>query len=263
MIGNYLTGLNMSISRKKLTNYLNELLKPWQMKDYCPNGLQVEGKEQIETMVTGVTASQALVDAAIEAKADAIFVHHGYFWKSEDECITGMKKRRLKALLDHNINLYAYHLPLDVQPTYGNNVQLAQRLNIHVQRSLEPWNKQCVALKGKLETPMSLQQFSDLVCHQLDRKPFVNAGGEHPIETIACCTGGGQHYIDSAANQGIDAFLSGEASEQTVHVSNEMGIHFIAAGHHATERYGAQSIGQHLAEKYEIEVEFIDIDNPI
>lgn len=253
----------MAISRKKLSNYLDDLLQPWQIKDYCPNGLQVEGKEEVNKMITGVTATMALIEKAIEVDADAILVHHGYFWKSEDPCIRDMKKKRLKALLDKDINLFAYHLPLDIQPQYGNNVQLAQRLGIEVQRSLEPWNKQCVALKGKLTKPMSLQQFSETVQQKLKREPFVNAGGMHDIQTIAWCTGGGQHYIDSAASQGIDLFLSGEASEQTVHVSNEMNIHFIGAGHHATERYGAKALGEHLAEKYAINVQFIDIDNPI
>ncbi len=253
----------MTISRKKLQNYLNELLQPWQMKDYCPNGLQIEGRDTIAKIVTGVTASQQLIDAALESNADALLVHHGYFWKSEPEIITGMKRKRLTSILNNDLNLFAYHLPLDVHAEFGNNAQLAKRLGIKVQRSLEPWNKQCVAMKGKLISAVSAIEFSHQIEKALDRQVFFNEAGDHQIETIAWCTGGGQHYIDVAAEQGIDAFLSGEASEQTIHVSREMGIHFYAAGHHATERYGAKALGEHLAEKFDIGVEFIDIDNPI
>ncbi len=253
----------MSLRRKKLLNYLNELLQPWQMKDYCPNGLQIEGREVIEKIVTGVTASQRLIDAALQANADAILVHHGYFWKSEPQIITGMKRKRLTTILNHHLNLLAYHLPLDVHPEFGNNAQLAKRLGIRPQRSLEPWNKQCVAMKGTLIHPLSAQEFSEQIAHALHREVFMNVAGDHGVKTIAWCTGGGQHYIDAAAEQGIDAFLSGEASEQTLHVSREMGIHFYAAGHHATERYGVKALGDHLKEKFAINVEFIDIDNPI
>jgi len=253
----------MAVTRKKLENYLNEYLQPWQMKDYCPNGLQVEGKENIEKIVTGVTASQALIDAALEADADAVIVHHGYFWKSEDEAIKGMKKKRLKTILLNDLNLFGYHLPLDVHPEIGNNAQLGKLLGIKIQRSLEPWNRQCVAVKGKLETAISAERFATLIENKLNRKPLLEKASDELIKTIAWCTGGGQHYIDSAAEQGVDAFLTGEASEQTIHVSREMGIHFIAAGHHATERYGAKALGEHLADKFDVGVKFIDIDNPV
>ena len=253
----------MAVTRKKLENYLTEFLQPWQMKDYCPNGLQVEGKDSIEKIVTGVTASQELIDAALAANADAVIVHHGYFWKSEDEVIKGMKKKRLKTILMNDLNLFGYHLPLDVHPEVGNNAQLGNLLGIKIQRSLEPWNRQCVAVKGKLETPMSAEDFAVLIEQKLNRKPLLEKSGEQLIKTVAWCTGGGQHYIDAAAEQGIDAFISGEASEQTIHVAREMGIHFFAAGHHATERYGAKALGEHLAEKFDVVVEFIDIDNPV
>ncbi len=251
------------MKRTKLVNQLTELLKPFSISDYCPNGLQVEGANEVKKIVTGVTASQALIDAAIEAGADAILVHHGFFWKGEDQTITGMKQRRIKALLEHNINLLAYHLPLDVHPELGNNAQLGELLDITYERPLEPWNKNCVAVKGKLKTPMSLEAFAQLVEEKLDRKPLINQAGDHLIKTIAWCTGGGQNFIDMAASQGIDAYLTGEASEQTIHSSNEQNIHFIAAGHHATERYGAKALGEYLAKTYDLDVEFIDINNPV
>jgi len=251
------------MKRTKLVNQLTELLKPFSISDYCPNGLQVEGAEEVKKIVTGVTASQALIDAAIEAGADTILVHHGFFWKGEDQTITGMKQRRIKALLENDINLLAYHLPLDVHPEFGNNAQLAELLDITYERPLEPWNKNCVAVKGKLKTPMSLEAFAQLVENKLDRKPLINEAGDHLIKTIAWCTGGGQSFIDTAASQGIDAYLTGEASEQTIHSSNEQNIHFIAAGHHATERYGAKALGEYLAKTYDLDVEFIDINNPV
>ena len=162
------------MKRTKLVNQLTELLKPFQISDYCPNGLQVEGKEEIKKIVTGVTASQALIDAAIERGADAILVHHGYFWKGEDQCITGMKKRRIQALLAHDINLLAYHLPLDVHPELGNNAQLGELLGIEYERPLEPWNKNSVAVKGKLKQPMTAEAFAALIEQKLQRKPLLN-----------------------------------------------------------------------------------------
>ncbi|MDK1287106.1 Nif3-like dinuclear metal center hexameric protein [Pseudoalteromonas umbrosa] len=251
------------MQRKKLVNQLTELLKPFQISDFCPNGLQVEGKSEIKKIITGVTASQALIDVAIEKQADAILVHHGYFWKGEDQPITGMKKRRIQSLLAHDINLLAYHLPLDVHPELGNNAQLGQLLDLIVERPLEPWNKSSVAVKGKLKTPMTTDEFAQLIENKLDRAPLMNQAGEHKIETIAWCTGGGQSFIDLAASQGIDAYLTGEASEQTIHSSNEQGIHFFAAGHHATERYGVKALGEYLADKYDLDVEFVDINNPV
>ncbi|CCQ09963.1 FIG137478: Hypothetical protein YbgI [Pseudoalteromonas luteoviolacea B = ATCC 29581] len=251
------------MKRTKLVNHLNELLKPFQINDYCPNGLQVEGKDTIKKLVTGVTASQALIDAAIEKGADAIVVHHGYFWKGEDQTVTGMKKRRLQALLKHDVSLFAYHLPLDVHPELGNNAQLGELLGISIERPLEPWNKSSVAVKGKLSQPITVEAFAALIEEKLGRSPLINKAGDHLIQTVAWCTGGGQSFIDLAASQGIDAYLTGEASEQTIHSSNEQNIHFFAAGHHATERYGVKALGEYLAEQFKLDVEFIDINNPV
>lgn len=252
------------IRRQKLTNLLNTLLEPHAIKDYCPNGLQVEGRDEIRKIVTGVTASQALLDAAVAQGADAILVHHGYFWKGESEVITGMKQRRLKTLLNHDINLFAYHLPLDVHPELGNNAQLARLLDIQVRRGLEPWDKKSVAMVGKLAEPMSGKALAARIGERLGRTPLhCGESGPALIETVAWCTGGGQSYITLAAEQGIDAFISGEASEQTIHTAREMGMHFFAAGHHATERYGVKALGEWLAAEHGLEVIFIDIDNPV
>ncbi|MFM4825534.1 Nif3-like dinuclear metal center hexameric protein [Aeromonas bivalvium] len=252
------------IRRQKLTNLLNTLLEPHAIKDYCPNGLQVEGRDEIRKIVTGVTASQALLDAAVAQGADAILVHHGYFWKGESEVITGMKQRRLKTLLSHDINLFAYHLPLDVHPELGNNAQLARLLDIQVRRGLEPWDKKSVAMVGKLAEPMSGEALAARIGERLGRTPLhCGESGPALIETVAWCTGGGQSYITLAAEQGIDAFISGEASEQTIHTAREMGMHFFAAGHHATERYGVKALGEWLAAEHGLEVIFIDIDNPV
>ncbi len=174
-----------------------------------------------------------------------------------------MKKRRIQRLLAHDINLIAYHLPLDVHPELGNNAQLGALLGLDIERPLEPWNKSSVAVKGKLATPMSVEDFAILIENKLGRAPLVNAAGDHLIKTVAWCTGGGQSFIDLAASQGIDAYLTGEASEQTIHSSNEQSIHFFAAGHHATERYGVKALGEYLATQFDLEVEFIDIHNPV
>lgn len=251
------------MKRSELLGYLSQCLKPERIRDFCPNGLQVEGTENVSTVVTGVTASEALIDEAIALKADTILVHHGYFWKGESPVVTGMKKRRLQKLLVHDINLIAYHLPLDIHEKLGNNAQLAKRLSIEPVRGLDVNDASSVARVGEFEQPISLASLGERVTKMLDREPLLCAGGEHLIKTIAYCTGGAQSYIQEAAEQGIDAFITGEVSEQTVHTAREMNIHFIAAGHHATERYGAKAVGEHLAEIFtDLQVTFVDIDNP-
>lgn len=252
----------MNLSNTALLDYLNQLLQPQNVRDFCPNGMQVEGKKNIERIVTGVTASQALIDEAIARNADAIFVHHGFFWKGENPCLQGMKRKRIKALLDHDINLYAYHLPLDIHPNLGNNAQLGDLLGIENIRVLDPLDKQCVVMQGELPNHQSGQSFAETIEKALSRAPLFIEGGSHKIKTVAWCTGGGQGYIENAAAQNINAFLSGEISEQTVHTAREMGIHYFAAGHHATERYGAKAIAEHLKQTFSCQAEFIDIDNP-
>ncbi|MCU4676177.1 Nif3-like dinuclear metal center hexameric protein [Catenovulum sp. 2E275] len=245
-----------------LENYLNSLLKPEKIRDFCPNGLQVEGKSEVKKIITGVTATQLLIDEAINRQADAIFVHHGFFWKNENPVIKGMKQKRIKALLANDINLYAYHLPLDIHPQLGNNAQLAKLFDIEITGGLELDNPFSVAMQGKLTQALSLNEFAQKVETKLARKPLVEAGGDFEIKTVAWCSGGGQSFIEQAAAQDIDLFISGEVSEQTIHTAREMGIHFMAAGHHATERYGAKAVGEHLAAELGLTVEFVDIDNP-
>ena len=248
----------------ELENYLTKLLKPEQIKDYAPNGLQVQGAEKITKVVTGVTASQALIDRAIEEKADTIIVHHGYFWKNESYVIRGIKHKRIKALLDNDINLFAYHLPLDIHPSLGNNAQLAKLLNIKVTGPLELGNPISVGVQGVLPSIASGDELAQLINFKLNRTCLhIAPPSNKKIKTIAWCTGGGQDYIELAAEQGIDAFISGEVSEKTTHIAREMDIHFFAAGHHATERYGVKALGEHIAKDLGIEVVFVDIDNPV
>lgn len=251
-----------------LEQLLNRQLNAQAIKDYCPNGLQVEGKAEIRTVITGVTASQALIDRAIAAKADAILVHHGYFWKGESEPVRGIKRRRLKALLSHDINLYAYHLPLDIAPDLGNNAQLAALLGINQLQPMEVGNPQSIPMWGELAEPLTAAELNARLTARLGLEHSgsqviqVSDTGPALIRRVGLCTGGGQGYIDLAAEQGLDAFISGEISEKTVHVARECGLHFFAAGHHATERYGVKALGEWLASEHGFAVEFIDIDSP-
>jgi len=228
-------------------------------EDYAPNGLQVQGKNEVRKIVTGVTATQAFIEAAIQQEADVILVHHGWFWMKEDPRIIGMKYQRLKLLMDNDISLLAYHLPLDAHPELGNNAQLAKRLDIHIEDVMD---KQGVGNYGRLPEYISLEKFGEKIEKSLDRKPLLVSGGDHAIRKVAWCTGGAQSWIEKAAEAGVDAYISGEISEQTAHVAREMGLHYIAAGHHATERYGAMALGEHVAAKFGLLSEFIDIDNP-
>lgn len=252
----------MSIERTVLLEAIEQFLNVNAISDYCPNGLQVEGKSQIQRIVSGVTASQALLDAAIELQADAVLVHHGYFWKGEDQRIVSMKQRRIKALLTHDINLLAYHLPLDVHPEVGNNVQLAQRLGLTVTGPLEPDNPRSVGLIGTLAAAMSASDFAARIESVLGRAPLV-FDQHQPIQRVAWCTGGAQGYIEQAIAAGADAYLTGEVSERTFHEAQENGISFFAAGHHATERYGVQALGEWLAERFGIEHHYVECPNPV
>jgi dinuclear metal center YbgI/SA1388 family protein len=252
----------MAIALNTLVEEAQRYLNAARISDYCPNGLQIEGRPQVRRIVSGVTASQALVDAAVEAQADVLLVHHGYFWKGENPCITGMKQRRVKTLLSNDISLLAYHLPLDVHPEVGNNVQLAAQLEITVEGPLDPDDPRSVGLLGSLREPMSPRDFARQVQDVLGREPLLVEGPEL-VRRIGWCTGGGQGYIDQAIAAGVDLYLTGEASEQTFHSARENGISFIAAGHHATERYGVQALGDYLARRFAIEHLFIDCPNPI
>lgn len=250
------------VSLNELVAYSNALLEVERFDDYCPNGLQVEGGAQVRSLVAGVTASQALVDAAAAHGADLLLVHHGYFWKGEPANITGTKRRRIKALLDADLSLLAYHLPLDAHAEYGNNVQLAARLGLAVEGRFGPAPLQ-LGLWGRLPEAMDAAKFGARIETALGRAPLHIAGRQHPVRTVGWCTGAAQGFIEAAAAIGLDAYVSGEISEQTVHAARELGIHYYAAGHHATERYGAHALGRHLADHFGLEFQFIDIDNPV
>ncbi len=252
----------MAVALTTLVEEADRYLSSGKIQDYCPNGLQVEGRPQVTRIVSGVTASQALLDAAVDAGADLVLVHHGYFWKGENPCITGLKQRRLKTLLKNDRSLLAYHLPLDVHPEVGNNVQLARQLDITVEGPLDPDNPRVVGLVGSLAEPVSARDFARRVSDVMGREPLL-IEGEQVIRRVGWCTGGGQGYIDQAIAAGVDLFISGEASEQTFHSARENGISFIAAGHHATERYGVQALGDYLARRFALEHLFIDCPNPV
>lgn len=245
---------------KKLLDYTGELLQVERFKDYCPNGLQVEGKPDVEVIVSGVTASMALLEAAADLNADLILVHHGYFWRNEDARIRGMKRARLKFLLQHDLNLAAYHLPLDAHPELGNNAQLGRIMGVSVD-GME--GEPAIIAHGRLAQPMHLQAFGDHLQRVLGRAPLLLGDADKPIRRIAWCTGAAQDYFEQAIDMQVDAYISGEVSEQTFHLAQESGVAYIAAGHHATERYGIQSLGHHLSEKFGLQHFFIDIDNPI
>jgi dinuclear metal center YbgI/SA1388 family protein len=242
----------------ELENIVNQQLNSGAFSDYAPNGLQVEGRTEVKTLITGVTASQALVDEAVARHADAILVHHGYFWKSEPAVIKGMKRNRLRALLANDINLYGWHLPLDAHPTLGNNAQLAKLLDIEVKGEVQP-----LVFWGELATPLSGEALAQRIEEKLGRTP-LHCGDNAPaqIRRVAWCSGGGQGFIDSAAAFGVDAYITGEVSEQTIHSAREQGLHFFAAGHHATERGGIKALGEWLASEHGLDVTFIDIPNP-
>lgn len=251
------------VRRQQLVAALDALLSPQLFTDYCPNGLQVEGREEIRRLVTGVTACQALLDAAVEADADVVLVHHGYFWKNEDACVTGIKRRRLATLLAHDINLIAYHLPLDAHAEFGNNVQLAQRLGLVVTGPLDPLDLRVVGNTGELAAPETAGRFVARVRQVLGREVLHIGEPDALIRTVGWCTGGAQGYIGQAVAAGVDLYLTGEVSEQTVHIARESGIQFLACGHHATERYGVQAVGDWLAARFGIEHRHIDIPNPV
>jgi dinuclear metal center YbgI/SA1388 family protein len=252
----------MAVALNTLVAEADRYLGSAKIADYCPNGLQVEGRPQVRRIVSGVTASQALLDAAVAAGADLVLVHHGYFWKGENPCVTGMRQRRLKTLLKHDISLLAYHLPLDVHPEVGNNAQLAARLGITVEGPLDPADSKVVGLIGSLNRPQTALAFSRTVSEVLQREPLVVCSGQ-TVRRVGWCSGGGQGYIDNAIAAGVDLYLTGEASEQTFHSACENNVSFIAAGHHATERFGVQALGDYLAQRFAVEHRFIDCPNPI
>lgn len=253
----------MTVALTDILLELGRLLKPEQFNDYCPNGLQVQGRPQITRLVSGVTASQALIDAAVDNQADAILVHHGYFWRGEEPVLTGHKLRRLKTLLQHNISLLAYHLPLDAHAQFGNNAQLGKILGLVPTGDLTQHNHHAMGLFADMEKAIEGAALARRIAGALGREPLYIAGSDKTIKRVAWCTGAAQSYIEQAVQIGADAYISGEISEQTVHVARECGIHYFSAGHHATERYGVQALGNWLSQQFDLQHIFIDIDNPV
>ena len=265
---------NTTISAQALTDFCDEYLSAAAFKDYAPNGLQVDGGRPIQRIVTGVTACEALIDAAIADKADAILVHHGYFWKGEPAPITGMKGQRIRKLMQHGISLIGYHLPLDAHPRIGNNAKLAEQLDMTIIGALYPTESHPV---GNIATctPQNAQSLITQITDALGRLPLhisahyqtsdsnqSDTQNNRIIERVGICTGGAQDMIEQAALMGCDAFISGEISERTTHIARELGIDYFACGHHATERGGIQALGDIIAQQFGLPVTFIDIDNP-
>ncbi len=247
---------------ERLVAYLDELLTPASFSDYCPNGLQVEGRAEVRRIIGGVTASQALLEAAVERGCDALLVHHGYFWKGEDPRVVGIKRRRLGTLLSHDISLLAYHLPLDAHPVYGNNAEFGRLLRVAEAAPVATGYAAPLVWQGRLAEPLTGADLARRLATVLGREPLYVGQPGRRVGRIAWCTGAAQGLIEAAAAVGVDAYITGEVSEPTVHIARETGLEFYAAGHHATERYGVQALGAHLQEQWGVEFHFIDIDNP-
>lgn len=250
-----------SVDRDALVAHLDEWLTASAFKDYGPNGLQVQGCGQVARVVSGVTASRALIEAAVAARADALIVHHGLFWRGQDGRLTGWLGERVRLLMTHGINLIAYHLPLDAHPTHGNNAQLGQRLGLVADAR---FGEQQLGFIGVAVRPAwdTLEGLAQTVSHALARPPVVVPGDGRAIRRVAWCTGGAQGYFESAIAAGADAFITGEISEPQAHLARETGVAFLACGHHATERYGAPAVAQAVAERFGLHHEFIEVDNP-
>lgn len=260
------TSNTSTVSASDLEHWLDNTLDAANFQDYAPNGLQVEGRTQLRHIVTGVTASQALIEEAIQRDADALLVHHGWFWKNEDPCVRGAKRQRLARALEHGLNIFAYHLPLDAHPVLGNNAQLAQVLGLEPDIDAAGAARTCgpggLIWLGRCR-PQSLQDLGADIGRRLQRPPLVIGNPQQTVRTIAWCTGGAQGMMQTAIDKGVDVYLTGEASEQNFHMAHESATAFIAAGHHATERYGVRALGQAVAQQFGLHVEFVDLDNPI
>ena len=254
--------MSHSVTRQMLLAACDDLLQPQRFKDYGPNGLQVEGGDHIAHIVSGVTASRALIEAAIDVKADAVLVHHGLFWRGQDGTVTGWMKQRLQLLLAHDINLLAYHLPLDAHVQLGNNAQLGLRLGLVADRNFGEQDLGLSGMRADGQTFASVEALAHTVANALGRAPVVVSGDGRQIRRVAWCTGGAQSYFEAAIADGADAFITGEISEPQAHLARETGIAFLACGHHATERYGAPAVAAHVAAQLGVTHQFIEIDNP-
>jgi len=249
------------MKRIELVRYLDELLQVGQYQDYAPNGLQVSGCDDVQCIVAGVTASQLLIDHAVAVGADAILVHHGYFWRGESQVITGIKQKRIKALLSNDINLLAYHLPLDGHEILGNTVQLCTQFEWQSLVTLPMAMNPSVGRIAHLPKPLTGEELVEHIGDVLQRTP-LHIPVDRLIQSIAVVTGAAQDCLMDAVEAGCDAFLSGEISERTTHLAREYGVHYFAAGHHATERYGVKALAAHLQLTHGLDCQFVDIDNP-
>ena len=247
----------------ELKNHLDALLDASGLKDYCPNGLQVEGRPQVRRVLCGVTASQALLDHAVAGGYDAIFVHHGYFWKGEDGRVTGIRRQRLRTLLVNDISLFAYHLPLDVHPELGNNAQFGRVMGWRAEARFADQDLGWIGQPADVSGVETAAVVARSLAARLGRDPLLVGDGNRPVHRVAWCTGGAQGYFEQAIRAGADLYVSGEISEQTVHLARESGVPYIAAGHHASERYGAQAVAGHLAGALGLTADFIDLPNPV
>lgn len=250
---------NAMIDRDLLTRHLDECLEAGRFKDYGPNGLQVEGKREIRKIVSGVTASQAMIEAAIAAGADALLVHHGLFWRGQDGRVVGWMKKRLATLLAHDLNLLAYHLPLDAHESLGNNAQWGQRLGLQADARFGDQN---LGFIGTSRVELDAEGWASHIERTMQRSAIAIKGDGRPLKRIAWCSGGAQSHFESAIAAGADLFLTGEISEPQAHLARETGVAFMACGHHASERYGAPALGQAVADHFGIAHEFIELDNP-
>ncbi len=246
-----------------IIQWCDQTLKSPEFKDYAPNGLQIEGKTEVRKILAAVTASQDAIDAAIRENADLLLVHHGYFWKGEAYPITGMRGKRIKSLIQHDISLLAYHLPLDSHPSLGNNVAIADLLRLERIEALDPSERHPIGNIGYLNQPMPVEEFKKFVSEKLKFDAIHLPADKNMIEKVGFCTGGAQDFIVKAAEQGCDAYISGEVSERTFYEAKELGIHYFACGHHATERYGVQRLGQAMSEQFDIEYVYFELNNPI
>jgi dinuclear metal center YbgI/SA1388 family protein len=254
--------LRKSVERNVLTQFLANELQVTRFRDYCPNGLQVEGRSEIKRIVSGVTACQALLDEAVRLEANAVLVHHGYFWRGEDMRVIGQKFQRLKTLIDNGVSLFAYHLPLDSHPVLGNNAQLAKLFGFEV---CGRFGEDDLGWLGESSSgkAVNVGQLAAHISEKLGREALMIGDAHQRVGTIAWCSGAAQNMLGAAIEAGASVYISGEISEPTVHLARESGVAYLACGHHASERYGVQALGELIAQEFGVAHQFVDIDNPV
>jgi dinuclear metal center YbgI/SA1388 family protein len=248
---------------QEIIQWCNDTLKTHEFKDYAPNGLQIEGRSEVKKIVCAVTASQEAIDAAVAQQADLLLVHHGYFWKGEAYPITGMRGKRIKTLIQHDISLVAYHLPLDSHPMLGNNAAIADLLELEIFEALDASERHPIGNIGYLKQALTPEAFKDLLTERLGFQTIHLPADKKTIQKVGFCTGAAQDFISKAAEQNCDAYISGEVSERTYYEAKELDVHYYACGHHATERYGVQRLGKAISEQFNLEYSYFELNNPI